>query len=254
MIGYGCWEQSAINCDLFIRGYWKDLGWLALCLASVRRYCHGFRDTVVVLPRSSDPWLRRRGLPRVGRIEWCRDYRDDYLGQQATKLMADSFTDADFICHVDCDCIFIRPTSPENFIVGERPRVFKRPIELLGRERPWQAPTEKFLGWQVRDDFMYYPPFTFPRWLYALLREHTLTEHGMDLETYILAQPPRGFSEFNALGAFAWERCRDRFLWVEATVVPPRDAHCRWYWSWGGLDAKTRAEIEGFLEPHLRTI
>jgi hypothetical protein len=49
------------------------------------------------------------------------------------------------------------------------------------------------------------------------------------------------------LGAFAWERCRDRFDWVEAGDGPPPDPHCGWYWSWGGLDAGTRAEIAGLL-------
>src|SRR5438132_7950295 len=102
------------------------------------------------MPRSSEPWLRRAKIAPVGRLEFCPDYRDDYLGQQATKLSADTFTDADFICHVDSDCIFVRDASPEDFVVGERARIVKRPIERLGRERPWQLPTEKFLGWAVR--------------------------------------------------------------------------------------------------------
>src|SRR4051812_367004 len=79
------------------------------------RYCSGFQDVVVTIPRGSEPWLRRACLPQVGRIEFCRDYRDDYLGQQATKLHAETFTDADFISHVDADCIFVRPASPEDF-------------------------------------------------------------------------------------------------------------------------------------------
>src|ERR1700694_677382 len=100
-----------VSCALFIRAYWKDLDWLELCLASRTRYCSGFHDVVVTIPRGSEPWLRRACLPRVARIEFCRDYRDDYLGQQSTKLHADTFTDADFICHVDADCIFVRPAS-----------------------------------------------------------------------------------------------------------------------------------------------
>jgi hypothetical protein len=236
-----------VSCALFIRTYWKDFDWLSLCLASVRRHCRGFQDVVVVLPRGSEPWLRRTKLPRVGRIEFCRDYKDDYLGQQATKLHADAFTDADFICHVDSDCIFVRPTSPEDFVVGGKPRILMRAVELLGRERPWQGPTEKFLGWPVSFDFMRYPPFTFPRWLYSGVREHATLKHGVDLDQYIAMQPSRGFSEFNVLGAFAWARCRDGFIWTECGEVPPPDSLCRWYWSWGGLDAATRLEIEETL-------
>lgn len=247
-------QRCVVSCALFIRSYRKDLDWLALCLASVARYCRGFQDVVVVVPRKSEPWLRRAALPRVGRIELCRDYTDDYLGQQATKLNADTFTDADFVCHVDSDCIFARPASPDDFIVGDRPRVLMRAIERLGRERPWHGPTERFLGWPVGFDFMHHPPFTFPRWLYAQVREHAVLEHGVDLDTYLAAQPPRGFSEFNVLGAFAWKRYADRFIWTESSGDRPPDSPCRWYWSWGGLDATTRLEIEGILGSHPRAV
>src|SRR2546430_1989099 len=104
-------------CDIFIRSYWKDFAWLELCLAAIAQYCHGFRSVIVVVPRSSQPWLRRfPALEDKVQVEFCRDYRDDYLGQQATKLRADTFTDADFICHVDSDCIFCRPTAPADLI------------------------------------------------------------------------------------------------------------------------------------------
>lgn len=204
----------------------------------------------MVVPQGSEPWLVRAGLPQIGRIEFCRDYKDDYLGQQATKLHADTFTEADFVCHVDSDCIFVRPTSPQDLILDEKPRVLMRPVETLGRERPWLPPTEKFLGWPVSFDFMRHPPYTFPRWLYARVREHATTEHGIDLETYVSVQPPRGFSEFNVLGAFAWAHCRDRFVWTKCDEEPPPDALCRWYWSWGGLDEGTRIEIEETLGTH----
>jgi len=240
-------RADPMNCALFVRSYWKDLGWLQFCLESVQRYCRGFSETVVVIPRSSEPWLRRVALPSVGRIEVCSDYRDDYLGQQVTKLMADTFTDADFICHVDSDCVFTRPTVPEDFIVDNRACIYRRPIGSLSRERPWHAPTEKFLGWRVHHDFMYHPPFTFPRWLFPMVRQHAVAMHGVDLGAYVMRQPPRGFSEFNVLGAFAWDRCRSSFVWMDAPVSPPADPQCRWYWSWGGLDAATTSEIENIL-------
>jgi hypothetical protein len=239
-----------MRCALFIRSYWKDLEWLALCLASIARYCRGFQDIVVVMPRSSEPWLRRAGLPPVGRLEFCRDYRDDYLGQQATKVHADTFTTADFVCHVDSDCIFSGPVSPDDFVVDGKPRILMCALERLGRERPWQGPTEKFLGWPVSFDFMRHPPFTFPRWLYEHVRAHAVLEHGVDLDTYLARQPPRGFSEFNILGALAYERFRDHFVWTEWGGQTPPASPCRWYWSWGGLDTHTRREIEEILAAH----
>ena len=58
-----------MNCDLFIRWYWKDLGWLALCLPSIERCCRGFRDPIVGFPRSSAAWLRRATLPQLGGLD-----------------------------------------------------------------------------------------------------------------------------------------------------------------------------------------
>lgn len=233
-----------VTCALFIRTYWKDLDWLSLCLASVERHCRGFEEVVIVLPKASEPWLRRIKLPPIGRVEFCRDYRDDYLGQQATKLYADSFTGADFICHIDADCIFVRPTCPEEFILGGKPVILIRASELLGRESPWHGPTEKFLGWPVGFDYMRHPPFTYPRWLYTEVREYCSAKHCVDLDTYIATQPPRSFSEFNVLGAFAQARYRERFVWAEDRGDMPSNPPCRWYWSWGGLDENTKLEIE----------
>jgi hypothetical protein len=240
--------ETSLVCDIVIRSYWKDLEWLSFCLAAITKYCHGFRSVVVILPRSTRPWLRRFALPGDMRVEWCRDYRDDYLGQQATKLLSDTFTDAEYICHVDSDCIFFRPTSPYDLMDNGKPRIMKRRCELLGRHWPWRRPTERFLGWPVTDDFMEHPPFLFPSWIYAEIRAHALLTHGVDLESYIEAQPARGFSEFNVLGAYAWERHRERFAWLDTSVNMPVAPRCRWYWSWGGIDQLIRAEIEKTLE------
>jgi hypothetical protein len=235
-----------LTCDLFIRSYWKDIGWLRYCLESIAAYCHGFRDVVVVAPVSSRERMERAGLRPRARFLFCRDYADDYLGQQATKLMADLHTDADLICHVDSDCVFNVRTTPCDLMREGLPFISRRSIEALGGRSPWRAPTETFLGWPVSHDYMCHPPFLYPRWLHAEVRAHAAAVHGVDIEAYLAAQPRRGFSEFNVLGALAWARHRDAFAWIDAEVSPPTP-RCRWYWSWGGLDAATRREIEQVL-------
>jgi hypothetical protein len=230
---------------VFIRSYRKDLEWLRWCLASIERWCSGFAEIVVVVPESSWAWARREGLPAAGaRFERCPDVRDDYLGQQVTKLLADTYTDADYVVHVDSDCVFRRPTRPADLIAGDRPLVHHCAAELLGRHRPWQRPTERFLGWPLARDYMRHPPFTFPRWLYAELRELCHARHGVDVERYVLAQPFREFSEFNALAAFAHRFHADRFEWIDVGADGVPDPACVWYWSWGGVTPAIRREIE----------
>lgn len=161
--------------------------------------------------------------------------------------MADRFSDADFICHVDADCIFSRSCTPEDLIVTERPRIVMRPYALLGRHWPWRSPTENFLGWTVSYDFMQQQPFTFPAWLYLELRNHSLKKHSMDLETYVTTRPPRGFSEFNALAAYAYTHHYDRFIWIDNSQLDPGEPFCHWYWSWNGINATTRSQIQALL-------
>ncbi|MFJ9825133.1 hypothetical protein ACIRSU_12235 [Streptomyces sp. NPDC101160] len=208
----------------------------------------------MVTPRTGSGAVRRAVGGDV-RLTVCPDYRDDYLGQQVSKLHADEFTDADLICHVDSDVVFTRPVSPADLLDAGLPWIVRRAVSLLGRHRPWLAPTEEFLGRPVAYDFMQQPPFTYPRWLYPEVRALSLARHGIPLDRYVAGRPPRGFSEFNVLGAHAYAAHRAEFAWYDA------DAHtdtypdtgtdaarvprlCRWYWSRGGIDAALRRELE----------
>lgn len=181
------------------------------------------------------------------RVVTCPDYRDDYLGQQVTKLHADLLSDADYICHVDSDCVFQRPTTPENLAGAGRPYVLMEPYARLDPHVPWRALTERFLGGKVTHEFMRRPPYTFPRWIYPELRDHCRALHGTTLEDYVLGRPPRGFSEFNALGAYAYRHHRDAFTWIDATHGSAPPEPCRVFWSRQDLDATVREEISRLL-------
>jgi hypothetical protein len=235
-------------CDIVIRSYFKDFRWLDWCLRSVQRFCVGFRQVVLVVPASSRERLEWRGL--AGGVTFtCPDYRDDYLGQQVTKLSADEYTDADYICHVDSDCVFTRITRPEDLFEDGRPRVTMAPYATLDRYLPWQPITEAFLGDRLDYEFMRTPPYTFPRWLYAAVREHSLARHGVTIERYVLDRPPRGFSEINALTGYAYLHAPDALAWHDVTTGGVPEPPCRVYWSWGGIDARTERELTALLGP-----
>ncbi|MGW4163625.1 hypothetical protein [Streptomyces sp. NPDC004788] len=220
----------------------------------------------MVTPRTGSGAVRRAVGGDV-RLTVCPDYRDDYLGQQVSKLYADEFTDADLICHVDSDVVFTRPVSPADLLDAGRPWIVRRAVSRLGRHRPWLAPTEEFLGRPVAYDFMQQPPFTYPRWLYPEVRALSLARHGIPLDRYVAGRPPRGFSEFNVLGAHAYAAHRTEFAWYDADADAETDSDadaetdsdadagaetdavrvrrlCRWYWSRGGIDAVLRRELQ----------
>lgn len=177
----------------------------------------------------------------------CPDYKDDYLGQQVTKLMADKLTSSDYICHIDSDCVFSRPTTPQDLFELGKPVILMTPYTSLDPHIPWRQLTEKLLRREVLHDFMRNPPYTFPRWIYATFREFVLSTHALTIEDYILAQPSRGFSEFNALGAYAWHYHRDSFCWRQIAPDACSDGPCRVFWSWGGIDATVEREMQAIL-------
>jgi hypothetical protein len=242
------WNSSrpTISCDIFIRSYYKDFQWLRYSLRSIEKYCRGFSKVVVVVPESSRQKLDWLGL--AGDLTFtCNDQRDDYLGQQVTKLTADLFSEADFICHVDSDCVFRQPTTPQSLFEKGKPRVLMAPYDRLDSHIPWRGLVEQVLRRPVEYEFMRMPPYTFPRWIYNCLREHVASLHGISLEDLILAQPPRGFSEFNVLGAYAFYHHPEKFHWLDVAAWPSAREHCRTFWSWGGIDETVRQELEQIL-------
>lgn len=227
-----------------IRSYWRDFPWLELCLRSIETFTSGFRRVIVAVPGKSTPYLARYpAIASFATVVVCDDYPDDYLGQQITKLHVDLLTDADFVTHVDSDVIFTDMLDQSSLFSAGRPIVVMRPDAIADRHWPWGRPTSAFLGRDVSCDFMCRPPFTFPRWLYLHARSFCRMAHGIELAEYVSRCPPRGFSEFNVLGALAFADFHGAFEWIEEGTVQ-RDEFCRWYWSWEGLDRKTRSEIE----------
>jgi hypothetical protein len=213
----------------------------------VHRFCRGFRHVVVVLPRSSLARWTWSGLT-ADRVLCCPDYRDDYLGQQVTKLYADTWSDADFVCHVDSDCVFQRPTAPADLAIDGRPYVLMAPYARLDPHIPWRPLTEQFLGTPVAFEFMRHPPYTFPRGIYPAVRQHCRERHAMSLDDYVLGRPPRGFSEFNALAALAHRDHHTEFTWIDVTAQDAPPAPCRVFWSRQPPDVHTHREMRALLE------
>ena len=107
---------------------------------------------------------------------------------------------------------------------------------------------------EVQHEFMRRHPFVVPRWLFPRFREYCHATHGMILSEYIKIQPNRSFSEFNALGAFAYEKYRDKFAWVntvEEQVPPPV---VRQFFSWGNITDEVQKEINEILSQTKREI
>lgn len=228
--------------DLIYKSYSSDFEFLKFSLRSVQRFATGFRRIVVIVPEGQTP-----PTGDAETVHFVREHGEPYLFQQNIKLHADMFTDAEFICHFDSDTIWTQPVTPQDLIVDNR-----RPIWLYtpyadittGDGQTWKKPTAKVMRQPVEHEFMRRHPFVTPRWALEGFRKWMWLNHGMSLESYIMGQPGRSFSEFNAIGAWLWFFHRDKVEWRRPEDVP---TFVHQSWSIGGINSDLRKHLEAAL-------
>lgn len=241
-------KEKDMICDIFIKTYPADYPWLKYCLRSIGKFASGFRKTLIISPTTYHDsiglgfdWVwQERAEYGLGYIPF-----DGYLSQQVFKLHADIFSDAEYILYMDSDTIFTRPVTPETFFIDSKIAWLYTPYAKI--KTPWQPITEKFLGCPVKFEFMRRHPLIAPSWLLAAVRTFCRTTHGVSLDKYIMAQPQRAFSEFNALGALAYYFHRDMFHWLDTETDDIPELTTLQKWSYGGLKPDIVAEFEGIL-------
>lgn len=202
---------------------------------------------VLAIPRGDRDRLKQINVPNGVEILYCRRYANDYLGQQITKLHADEHCSADYICHVDSDCVFREKIMPIDLFKNEKPTWVFSNFESIPGSSDWQAMTERFIGFDVANDYMRRQPLCFPRAIYPALRKFCLEQHHLSILEYVLDCSLSGFSEYNALGAFAHKYYPHWFSWVDKEDGNVDEQFCRWFWSWGGVSKEIREEMSQIL-------
>lgn len=239
-------------CDIFVKTWEPDYPWLEYCLLSIGKFASGFRQIIVISDESGpgiESLIGPKELPHAGiRFQAVGSQPDGYLWQQVLKLDADKYTDASHILYIDSDTIFTMPVTPETYLQDGKILWMMTPYDKTST--PWQPIIEKFMKRSVAFEFMRRAPQMVPRWLLSEMRAFCEREHKMTLDAYILAQPHRSFSEFNALGAFAHTFFRDEFIWINTEEVDPGAwplLTVRQSWSRGGLTPEIKSEYQAIL-------
>lgn len=249
--------------DIFIKTYPPDWPWFTYCHTSCLKFATGFRRIYVVAGAPNHEGMQLRKPVGTGpdwietptEIDFTMEYgmaepsADGYLIQQVVKLYADQYTDADFILFMDSDCIFTVPVTPKTYFTDGKVNWMITPYTKT--DTPWQPMIEKFLGRPVEWETMRRHPQMIPRWLLQAMREFCEKQHNMPLDKYVMSQPYREFSEFNALGAFAYYFHPDKFNWINTERVPaeqwPRLTVLQKY-SHDGLTPAIETEFEAILK------
>lgn len=222
--------------SIYLRTYHKDIAWLHKALESIYKYCTGFKDIIICIPQSQRHLLNHLTAEK---IVTCPDYANDYLGQQISKLLAYQHTDADYVFYTDSDCIFLKPTKPEDFFIDGKPYLLKTPYSKVGDAICWKEPTETALNAKVEYEYMRRLPLIY----------HTSTLRDIDkfmggIERYILSRS--SFSEFNLIGAYAEIHEPESYVFLDTDTNALPAICLKQFFSHDGVDNFTN-EIHDYI-------
>lgn len=225
---------------IFIKSYAKDFKWLKYCLLSIRKYCTGFDDVVIVVPPTDVEECKTFATQE--RVVGYGEYGEGYLFQQMIKVNAHNFTKCDFIHYVDSDCIFRTPTTPLDYFDGDKPWMYKTRYGNLEGAEVWKEVTSSAIGFPVEWEYM---------------RRHGLVYHRRTLmkiqelypkiNDYIMSRPARHFSEFNFMGAFAEFYEPNDYIWKDTATNEFIPERLKQFWSYSGCTKEEQEEMEKLI-------
>lgn len=238
----GAIQHSMRRVSIFIKSYPPDFEWMSYCLRSLQKYASGFHEIVVAIPEHANLDLT---LEKVVKVHDPDDGKG-YLRQQVHKLNADQHCEGDFILHIDSDEVLRRPVTPDTFFRNGLPWWFMTPMATVcpAARKAWFHVMAKCLQRAPEFEYMRKTTILVPRWAYAEFRAFIQAEHGVSMETYVMNQPGREFSEYNCLGMFLHHFHPEKFYWHDESKEGMPEPWERHFWSWGGITPEIRKELE----------
>lgn len=251
-----------MNVHILIVSYSGDLPYLELNLRTIRKFCSGFSGVTVVVPDSEMPLFFDLCHDHKAILKIYRRPRDRSAWQiaaQCQKCWADAHCPgSDFVLHTDSDCIFTDPVVPEDYFVGGKPVMLYESYSRLPSDMPWKTVTENILKRPVEYEFMRRHPQVNPTGIYSDFRLYIESLHKQPFTRFIESRNPNypwGFSEHNAIGAFAfnhpeWSKSYHWHL-VEKDGVPKEKL--MQFWSHSGIDKPQEISHGGRFTPRQYT-
>lgn len=246
--------------EILVVTFSRDFPYLPWLFRSIAKFCKGFVVRVLVPTpdyAQADAFIQRYLLDKG--IEASVQSYDEwpnlgFLHHMAQIMRADEWCPAaDFIAHMDADCIFTAPVTPETYIKDGKPYMRYEYFSKLGSRHPgaaaWQAPTQACLPFLVTKETMRCHPGVFHRGLYAEARRQMEIKTKESWEDYIKKQRnefPQTFCEFNTLGNVALHCFPDKYEAVEQTgdrVTP--DNHVQQFHSPDPIDRPQSSWVQG---------
>jgi len=253
-----------MSTDIFVVTYKKDLPFFRNLVRSYRRFGTGFSGFVVAVPFEDVADFREAisGIAEA-RVFGYQEHAKGHLKHQSIKMHADEFCGADFIAHLDSDCLFTETVSPDDFFKDGKPIVWREKYADFKLESPvrygWKDCVKNSTGIDAQWETMCRHPSVYPRSLYLVARRLITNHTGMAFDDHVLAgrnEFPHQFAEFPTLGAIA--------LWVMPEAIHWHDANLasltpsgwyrqypgekvKMYWSHKGVEGDIQRDVEEIL-------
>lgn len=233
------------NTDILIVSCAKHFNWLRYALLSCKRFATGFRQIKILIPDEDlsaiTPLLtelsQKDGIG--SRVQCYGDWPGKgFLRHEHVIMCSDEFTDADFVCHIDSDCMFTEPVTPEDYFVNGKPVMVHASFHWLVTEQQanlgmWQVAVEKAVGWIPTEETMRRHPAVHYRETYKVARRCIEEHTKMSCADYIKSCEnsfPQTFSEFPTLGAVAWKFFWSEYHWLDQGKGEwPYSKLCQWW-------------------------
>jgi hypothetical protein len=203
--------------DIFIKSYYKDFKMLNYCLKSIEKYLTGYNKIVIVIPKKDYQIYQsivHTDLPIE--LHVVEEYGDGYLYQQFIKMTAYKYCDSQFIMYVDSDCIFDKHINIENLVSNGQSEILYTHYSKVDEAICWKQCTERFMNDVVEFEFMRRLPLIYHR-------ETLETIHNLEPNLESVVMNSGRFSEFNALGAWAFVHQKDKYSFVNTDNWKPVD-------------------------------
>lgn len=233
--------------QIFIVTFAPDFQYLKFCLRSLVKFAQGFNGVRILVPTQDRTALESlvAEVPGTAGLPVICLTGDEWPGQgMLWHMMQILLTDqwcpyADFVLHLDADCVFTEPVTPDYYIkAGDKPILFYESFASLGVKHTevlrWQEVTRNCLPFDPPYETMRQHPEIYHRTLYEQTRKRIQEKTGESVETYLRKQRneyPQTFCEFVTLGNVAMHDFPAQYNLYDVGKLPWPHAKLHQAWS-----------------------
>ena len=224
--------MTAILCRTFD----GDADWLDRAIPTWKEHCQGYSG--IYITGIENECKKVQGIAVKHDVGFIADnksscIKNGYINQQYTKMRGDLLVDDEEILFVDSDTLCYYDHTPDIWKREGLPIMLYSDWSHVGDARCWYQPMLTTLGWKPPYEFMRRLPLLYHSDTIKRCREWIEGFHGVPLSMYL--QSINSFSEFNVMGAFAFDHHPDEYYW---SCPEKEDRHpnpFKQFWSHGKM-------------------